>query len=100
MIQDANICYKTALNGTPPLLSMRFCMVRLPLDFSEEAMFSPIDELRREVEKLDALGWNTERKIYRVSFYRAFYILMDIREEILDASLRVDDTIIPSSKIK
>ena len=84
------------MNGTPPALSARFCVVRLPFDLSEEELYYPPDELERVINKLDKDGWNTSQETHRSTFNRAFILMNDVREDILDASLSVDADIPPS----
>jgi hypothetical protein len=77
------------LDGTPPALSSRFCVIRLPLDLSEEDIFLPQDELINALQRLDHNGWNTENATHRATFARAMQLLISIREEILEIALGV-----------
>lgn len=81
---------QASLNGTPPMLSARYCTIRLPLDISCEDLFLPQPELAKLVTGLDINGWDGPEKVHRATFHRALQILSELREEILEVSLGVD----------
>ena len=88
-----------SLNGTPPVLSARFCVLRLPLDLSEDELFLPQEELANAVANLDPDGWNTRKAAYRATYHRSLLLLNKIREKVLELSLGVDITV-SASKIE
>jgi hypothetical protein len=81
------------------MASARYCVVRLPLDLPENYLAMSSEEMSKAVDKLDVNGWNTESRIYRTTFFRDFSLIVDIREQILEASLGVD-ALVPASRIE
>lgn len=46
--------------GRPPRICSRYCCIPLPLDISYDKMIIPQSEGEKEMQNLDAHGWNTE----------------------------------------
>jgi len=80
----------SSLNGTPPLLSRRYCDVQPCLDLDVGAPFLPEDELLVAISKLDSNGWNTDGNMYHTTLLRAKLQLSTIREDILELALGVN----------
>ena len=76
--------------GRPPALSRRYCTCKLPLDLSDHELMATGDELSAAVAKLDADGWNQSNKAYPATYLRAWMVMTQIRDEILELSLGYD----------
>ena len=76
--------------GRPPALSRRHCTCRLPLDLSDSELMSTGDELAGYIAKLDVNGWNRSNKAYPVTYQRAWMLMSQIRDEILELALGYD----------
>ncbi|KAI1372132.1 hypothetical protein F4677DRAFT_456785 [Hypoxylon crocopeplum] len=79
-----------SFTGRPPLLGSRFASTPLPLDISDETLFSDHDTFLKAVDRLDEKGWNTDGMIYASTRIRARAILAAIREELFEIALGKD----------
>ncbi|KAL7619731.1 hypothetical protein AAE478_010273 [Parahypoxylon ruwenzoriense] len=75
-----------AFTGRPPLISRRFASTPLPLDISDEDLFSK-EGFAKAVERLDEKGWNTDGIIHISSRIRARTLIAIIREELFEIAL-------------
>lgn len=76
-----------AITGRPPSLSRRYVLTPLPLDLKDEYLMSNDEALDDAVGALDSKGWNSDGALYSVTFWRARYQLMVIRDEIFEIAL-------------
>ncbi|KAI1100907.1 hypothetical protein F4804DRAFT_344383 [Jackrogersella minutella] len=79
-----------SFTGRPPLLASRYSSTPLPLDISDDDLFSDSATFTKAVSRLDERGWNTDGKIYCASRIRARAILAVIREELFEIALAND----------
>jgi hypothetical protein len=77
-------------SGRPPLLTSQYCHCPLPLDLSEDELYSGPEVLASAKAKLDARGWNTSGRIHNATWSRALCLQSPIRERILEFSLGVN----------
>lgn len=84
---------EASLNGVPFALSQKLVHLRLPLDLSDEELFSPQDRLVMATNQLDPNGWNMKGQIHHVTIQRGIQLLSRCREEILEVALGVDSII-------
>ncbi|KAK4561393.1 hypothetical protein LTR86_004710 [Recurvomyces mirabilis] len=73
--------------GRPPRLSHRYCKMEIPLDLSDNELFSTAPELELAVSKLDANGWNTSGELSRTTWQRVWFQHCQVREDILEIAL-------------
>jgi hypothetical protein len=83
----------SSFNGRPPILNRRYCMLRPPLDISDEDLIDRSTSLTHKISELDANGWNQEGKFHSITAHRARYLLGPIRDECLELTYSVDATI-------
>jgi hypothetical protein len=62
----------------------------MPLDLSEAQLYNGPEVFASARSKLDANGWNTEKKIHSNTWLRAWCFLTPINERILEMSIGVD----------
>lgn len=74
--------------GRPPHLSRRYIGLDPPLDLPSSVIMGPPEGLAAAISKLDSNGWNTEGRVYPITRTRAVAMLIGIREEALELSLR------------
>ncbi|KAI1087001.1 hypothetical protein F5B19DRAFT_497797 [Rostrohypoxylon terebratum] len=79
-----------SFTGRPPLIASRYSSTPLPLDISDEELFSDHDIFMKAVGRLDERGWNTDGKIYHATRIRARAILARLREELFEIALAND----------
>ncbi|KAF4550415.1 Hypothetical protein D9617_17g046830 [Elsinoe fawcettii] len=72
--------------GRPPRLSHRYCVLQLPLDLSDEELFTDGIELQQAIAKLDN-GWNTQGQVHRSTWRRVWAAHAQLREDILEVAL-------------
>ncbi|KAI2627790.1 hypothetical protein GGR54DRAFT_628839 [Hypoxylon sp. NC1633] len=82
-----------SFTGRPPLLSSRCASTPLPLDISDEVMFSDHDTFIKAVERLDDKGWNTDGMVYISTRIRARAMLAQIKEELFYLALKNDQSV-------
>jgi hypothetical protein len=58
-------------SGRPPLLTSQYFHCPLPLDLSEDELYSGPEVLASAKAKLDARGWNTSGRIHDATWSRA-----------------------------
>ncbi|OLN81845.1 hypothetical protein CCHL11_06973 [Colletotrichum chlorophyti] len=76
-----------SITGRPPLLGRRYVLTSMPLDLKDDYLMSDEETLNNAVTALDDKGWNTDGAMYPVTFWRARYQLMVIRDEIFEIAL-------------
>ncbi|KAK8094909.1 hypothetical protein PG997_001594 [Apiospora hydei] len=77
--------------GRPPLLGTSYISTPLPLDVSDDVLFSDEQILARVAsETLDERGWNTSGHFHPATLIRARVILSHIRAEIAQLALGKD----------
>lgn len=77
--------------GRPPLLGTNYICTPLPLDISDETLFSDEETLVRVAsETLDDKGWNTLGQFYPATMVRARVVLAHIRADIIELALGKD----------
>ncbi|KAF4342052.1 general amidase [Fusarium beomiforme] len=76
--------------GRPPLLTRRFCSIKLPLDIKESALLADKENFQRQHLHLDQSGWNTDGSIYASSLLRVRMMIALVRDEILEVILAQD----------
>lgn len=74
-------------NARPPALTRFYCSYQIPLDLTEDQLFSSPEELTAAASQLDENGWNTSGHISTITWLRARCMMISIREEILEISL-------------
>jgi hypothetical protein len=80
---------ETTFSGRPPLLGRRYMSTPLPLDLSDDDLFSDHETLAEVARtKLDGNGWDIEGKLHPSTFIRTRTILATIRDEIIELALR------------
>ncbi|KAF7561652.1 hypothetical protein G7046_g2494 [Stylonectria norvegica] len=71
--------------GRPPLLTRRFCSMKLPLDLDDAILLSDRDTFETYVShSLDANGWNVDGLFHSSSLLRVRMMVALIRDEILE----------------
>ncbi|KAJ5796726.1 uncharacterized protein N7518_005266 [Penicillium psychrosexuale] len=73
--------------GRPPRICSRYCSLPLPLDISYDKMVLPRSEGEKEMQNLDAHGWNTEGDLTVGVRLRVVLLTSLLRENILELSL-------------
>ncbi|KAJ5274089.1 hypothetical protein N7478_009214 [Penicillium angulare] len=73
--------------GRPPLISGRYCDLRMPLDLSCEQINAEPAEIEAAIEGLDSAGWNQDGSLERGACARVTLIGAIIREKVLELSL-------------
>ncbi|KAI1642089.1 uncharacterized protein F4817DRAFT_353898 [Daldinia loculata] len=76
-----------SFTGRPPLISSRYSSTPIPLDISNEDLFSDHGTFMKAISRLDDEGWNTDGEIYPSTNIRARAIIAVIREEIFKIAL-------------
>ncbi|KAK8038662.1 FAD dependent oxidoreductase superfamily [Apiospora rasikravindrae] len=77
--------------GRPPLLGTSYISTPLPLDVSDDVLFSDEQTLVRVAsETLDERGWNTSGYFHPATMIRARVVLSHIRAEIIELALGKD----------
>ncbi|KAI1459673.1 hypothetical protein F4805DRAFT_465982 [Annulohypoxylon moriforme] len=79
-----------SFTGRPPLIASRYSSTPLPLDLSDQVLFSDHDTFRKAVERLDERGWNTDGLIHHATRIRARVIIARLREELFEIALAND----------
>ncbi|VUC25216.1 unnamed protein product [Clonostachys rosea] len=77
--------------GRPPLLTRRFCSIKLPLDLDDTALVSDIEGFQEQVRALDSNGWNQSGHIHSSSILRFRMMVALIRDAILEIGLGYSD---------
>lgn len=88
--------------GRPPRLSHRYCKMDMPLDLSDDQLFSEGEELEAALAGLDSNGWNTSSQLCRTTWLRIWLEHCRIREDILEIALGSDeqDVIFQSERVR
>ncbi|KAF5591080.1 transcription factor [Fusarium pseudoanthophilum] len=76
--------------GRPPLLTRRFCSIKVPLDLEETALLSDRETFQSRSQLLDQDGWNKDGCIYSGSLLRVRMMIALVRDEILEVVLAKD----------
>ncbi|KAI1210121.1 uncharacterized protein F4807DRAFT_423881 [Annulohypoxylon truncatum] len=79
-----------SFTGRPPLIASRYSSTPLPLDLSEQELFSDHATFMRAVGRLDEKGWNTDGLIHHATRIRARAIIARLREELFEIALAND----------
>lgn len=79
------------------MLTHHYCSYQLPLDLSEEEIFSGPEIFAEAKSRLDSKNWNTSGKIHTVTWVRALALQSPIREGILELSLGINKEITKTS---
>ncbi|KAL4968441.1 fungal specific transcription factor domain-containing protein [Aspergillus stella-maris] len=75
--------------GRPPRLSHRYINLDLPLDLTDEQLFSDNPQwLAAAIARLDQQGYNQDGKIHHVTWIRSSLGFVERKEDILELSLR------------
>ena len=69
------------------MLSNKFAVCELPLDLSDEDLWSEGPQLQNALQRLDNHGWNLDKSFRESSLTRARLLIAVIRDEILELSL-------------
>lgn len=77
-------------HSLPPMLSRFYCTYQMPLDLTEDELYSGPERLAIALSQLDQNGWNTCGRIDTITWSRARCLLTPIREEILELSVGVN----------
>ncbi|KAK2594915.1 hypothetical protein QQS21_007363 [Conoideocrella luteorostrata] len=78
--------------GRPPLLTRRFCSMKLPLDLDETALLSDKKTFRGHLQRLDSDGWNVDGKFHSSTLLRIRMMVALIRDEILEIGLAQNES--------
>ena len=73
--------------GRPPAMSRRHCTCKLPLDLSDDELMATGEELSSVIAKLDTNGWNMSGEAYPATYLRAWMLMTEVRDEILELAL-------------
>ena len=73
--------------GRPPRISKKFSVCELPLDLSDDDLWSEGQQLQRAAEKVDSRGWNLKRMLHQSTLRRVRTLTAAIRDEVLELSL-------------
>lgn len=73
--------------GQSPGLSWRHSSWPLPLDVSDDVLIAGGHDLQQAISGLDINGWNTDGHCYSATRIRAYFLLAQIRDEILEIAL-------------
>ncbi|KXH27472.1 hypothetical protein CSAL01_07407 [Colletotrichum salicis] len=77
----------SAITGRPPALSRRYILTPMPLDIRDDCLLCDDETINKAVRSLDKSGWNPDGALNSVTFWRARYKLMLIRDEIFEVAL-------------
>lgn len=83
--------YLATFVGRPPLLTRRFCCIKLPLDLDDTALVSDKDAFQEQTHSLDSNGWNQGGRIHSTSVLRFRMMVALIRDAILEIGLGYSD---------
>jgi hypothetical protein len=73
--------------GRPPLLTRRFCSIKVPLDLDDTALLSDKETFQRQLLRLDPDGWDIDGRLHSSSILRVRTMIALIRDEILEIGL-------------
>ena len=73
--------------GRPPMINSNFCFREMPLDLENTELDLAGPELQHALSKLNADGWDEEKRTSQSAWFRASIICCKFREEILEVSL-------------
>ncbi|KAI0886619.1 uncharacterized protein GGS22DRAFT_178756 [Annulohypoxylon maeteangense] len=79
-----------SFTGRPPLIASRYSSTPLPLDLSDQVLFSDHDTFMKAVGRLDERGWSTDGVIHHTTRIRARAIIARLREELFEIALAKD----------
>lgn len=83
--------YLATFVGRPPLLTRRFCRIKLPLDLDDAALVSDTEVFQEQIRNLDSNGWSQRGRIYSSSILRFRMMVALIRDTILEIGLGYSD---------
>ncbi|KAJ8101644.1 hypothetical protein POJ06DRAFT_194479 [Lipomyces tetrasporus] len=81
---------ESIFNGRPPMLTLQYCIYRLPLDLSEDDLYGTPEEFASGKARLDSNGWDTSGRIHTTTWVRAQCLQIPIREEIVELAIGVN----------
>ena len=73
--------------GRPPRISKKFSACELPLDLSDEVLWSDGQQLQTAAERLDSRGWNVDGIVQQSTLTRVRMLIAAMRDEVLELSL-------------
>ena len=73
--------------GRPPRISKKFSVFELPLDLSDDDLWSDGQQLQRAAERLDGRGWSLDQLLHQSTMTRVRTLTAAIRDEVLEISL-------------
>lgn len=77
-----------AVFNRPPRISSRYADCKLPLDISDDELFTSSNKLEQTQCNLTQDGWNTDGKHRAATWARIRYILAQYREETVEYQFR------------
>lgn len=77
-----------AVFDRPPRITARHADCNLPLDLSDDELFTSSDKLQKAKHNLTPDGWNTDGKHRIATWARIRYILAEFREETVEYQFR------------
>ncbi|CAI7584241.1 unnamed protein product [Penicillium discolor] len=86
-----------AVFNRSPRITARHADCKLPLDLSDDEIFTSSDKIEQAIGNLTQDGWNTDGKYRAATWARIRYILAEFREEIVEYQYR---SIQPADNIK
>lgn len=86
-----------AVFNRPPRITARHADCNLPLDLSDDEIFTSSDKIEQAKDRLTQNGWNTDGRYRAATWARIRYILAEFREEIVEYQYR---SIKPADNIK
>lgn len=73
--------------GRPPRISKKFSVCELPLNLSDDDLWSDSQQLQRAAEGLDGRGWSLDKSLHQSTLARVRTLTAAIRDEVLEISL-------------
>ena len=73
--------------GRPPRINKKYSVFELPLDLSDDDLWSDGQELQRAAQGLDHQGWNLDKILHQSSLTRVRMLTAAMRDEVLELSL-------------
>ncbi|KAJ6138290.1 hypothetical protein N7471_004776 [Penicillium samsonianum] len=86
-----------AVFNRPPRITARHADCNLPLDLSDNELFTSSDKIEQAKDNLTQDGWNTDEEYRTATWARIRYILAEFREETVEYQYR---SIQPTDAIK
>lgn len=73
--------------GRPPLISLRYCDLQMPLDLSWDELFAEPAVREAAIANLTSDGWNKEGSMDKGSWARVTFLESTARENVLEITL-------------